>query len=140
MIKQSSRCVHKLSIHLIFVIKYRKKLLQGAFGEDVKRYLTDSSNQSDKFEIQTLEIDKDHVHMMVDFLPTETISNIVKRLKSYSTHHAWLDHEWQLTRQFWKKKMLWTPSYFVCSIGDASKETIQKYIENQGGREFVKRS
>ena len=112
----SSSCVHRLTIHLIFIVKYRKKLLQGNFGEKIKNYFLESAEQSNKFEIETIEIDKDHVHMMINYHPTETISNIVKRLKSYTTYHAWEEFEWQLSRQFWKKKMLWTPSYFVCAV------------------------
>jgi REP element-mobilizing transposase RayT len=33
---------------------------------------------------------------------------------------------------FWKEKTLWGDGYFACSIGEASKETIMKYIEKQG--------
>lgn len=33
---------------------------------------------------------------------------------------------------FWKKKLFWSGGYFICSIGDASNETIKQYIEKQG--------
>ena len=37
-----------------------------------------------------------------------------------------------LKKQFWKEKIVWGDGYFACSIGQVSKETIEKYIQNQG--------
>ena len=37
-----------------------------------------------------------------------------------------------VSNQYWKKKIFWSDGYFVCSIGEVSSATIQKYIENQG--------
>jgi putative transposase len=71
--------------------------------------------------------------MMIDFTPGETVQNIVKQLKSYTVFHIW-DRYPELEHQFWKKKMFWSDGYFACSVGDASRETIQRYIETQGGR------
>jgi putative transposase len=45
------------------------------------------------------------------------------RKKSITTYHL---------LQFWKENAFWTDGYFVCSVGEASPETIQKYIQNQG--------
>ena len=41
-------------------------------------------------------------------------------------------HQDFLQRHFWKEKTFWTDGYFVCSVGEASPETIRKYIQNQG--------
>jgi putative transposase len=46
--------------------------------------------------------------------------------------HIWKKHEDILSFVFWKRKMFWSDGYFVCSTGDASAETIKKYIEEQG--------
>jgi putative transposase len=127
----TKNCLHSLQFHLIFVVKYRKKLLI-KYGEKMKELLMDSANQSNKFQINTIEVDKDHVHMIIEMNPTETISNIVKRLKSYSTFHIWKYDEDNLSHQFWKNKMFWSKSYFVRSIGDIDYETVERYIEQQG--------
>ena len=37
-----------------------------------------------------------------------------------------------LKKQFWKENTFWGDGYFACSIGQVSKETIEKYIQNQG--------
>jgi putative transposase len=94
--------------------------------------LLESSNQSRKFEIEKLEVDQDHVHMLIQMHSTETISNIVKRLKSYSTYHLWQYDEENLKNQFWKEKMFWSKSYFVRSVGEVDIDVVKNYIEEQG--------
>ena len=131
MMIQSKNCVHKLHFHLIFFVKYRKKLLI-KYGDKIKDLLNESSNQSKKFSIEKIEVDQDHVHMLIETHPTETISNVVKRLKAYSTFHIWQHDEENLKHQFWKEKMFWSKSYFVRSVGEVDLEVTRKYIEDQG--------
>ena len=40
--------------------------------------------------------------------------------------------EMEVAKFFWKEKTFWSDGYFSCSIGNVSKETIEKYIQNQG--------
>ena len=49
-----------------------------------------------------------------------------------STFHIWRMHRQFLSNQFWKEQTFWSDGYFVCSIGEASPETIRQYILNQG--------
>lgn len=130
-LKQSTNCVSDLKFHLIFVVKYRKKLLI-KYGDKIKELLMACSDMNDKFEIESLEVDKDHVHMLISLHPTETIVNVVKKLKSYSTFHIWQYDPDNLTAQFWKKKMFWSSSYYVRSVGQVDLETVEAYIKNQG--------
>lgn len=133
MLKYNPHCFSNLTCHLIFVVKYRKPLLE-QYGEETKKLLLEASNNSDKFEITTLEVDKDHVHMMINYSTHETIKNIVRQLKSYTVFHIWEKHEEELKKVFWKRKMFWTDSYFVCSVGEEGRDNIQKYIETQGSK------
>lgn len=120
-----------LSIHLIFVVKYRKKLLI-KYGEEIKDLLLERSNTSTKYQIREMEVDKDHIRMLIDYLPSESISNIVKQLKSFSVYHIWDRHGKELRQQFWKRKMFWSPSYYVSSVGDVNRDIVEKYIREQG--------
>jgi putative transposase len=79
--------------------------------------------------------DLDHIHMLVSYQPKYSISNIVKLFKQISTYRLWSDQEnVKILKRFFygEKKLLWSNGYFACSIGNASKETISKYIEQQG--------
>ena len=120
-----------LKIHLIFVCKYRKKLLTGEIGNDIKQIIFEIGNQS-AFKIDTMETDKDHIHLLLDITPQFSISSIVNRMKAISTNRIWKMHSSTLKKHFWRQATFWSDGYFVCSIGEASPETIRKYIETQG--------
>ena len=54
---------------------------------------------------------------------------IAHQLKQISTFRIWKKYAKELKKHFWKERTFWSDGYFVCSTGDASTETIQKYIE-----------
>ncbi len=126
--KASAR--YLLKIYLILVCKYRKQLLI-QLGEDCKQIMFEIS-QSSNFSIDILEVDKDHIHLLLDIEPKISVSSIVNRLKVMSTNRLWKKYKDYLQTQFWKEKTFWSDGYFVCSTGNANMETIKKYIEIQG--------
>ena len=79
-----------------------------------------------------METDKDHIHYMIEYEPTISISKITNLMKSYTTFHIWETEYVYLKNYLWREKTFFTDGYFVCSIGNVSKEQLQKYIENQG--------
>jgi putative transposase len=84
-IKSKSRNKFLLLCHLIFVVKYRKKLLI-TYGDEIKLKMIDISKTS-KFEIDTIEVERDHIHIMVSYEPNISITQIVRRLKSETKIH-----------------------------------------------------
>lgn len=127
----TNRSKHYLKCHLIFVCKYRKKLLTGQLNDDIKHIFQSIANGSD-FEIEVMETDIDHIHFLIRYIPRWSIAQIVRRLKQKSTLAIWQLHSVPLRKQFWYKDMFWSDGYFVCSIGEASPDTIRQYILSQG--------
>lgn len=119
--------------HIIFSTKYRRKCLN-EIKNDVIKCFVDCAERSD-FNIYNINLDKDHVHMLVEVPPTLKISSCVSRLKQISTNElyrnpvtaAWLKHF------YWgKKKKLWTHGYFCSTIGLVSETIVWNYINSQG--------
>ncbi len=108
-----------------------QKPLLAVFGDEVKKKILEISKTS-RFEIDTMEVDQNHIHLLVKYEPNISISRIVERIKQGTTYHLWQRHPNRLRLEFWKKNTFWSPSYFACSVGKASDETIRKYIEEQG--------
>ena len=120
-----------IKYHIIFVCKYRKRILTGSIEADMKQILLNIAELSD-FNIEVMESDKDHIHMMVSSEPKVSPLQIVKRLKQMSTIAIWKRQGKLLHRIFWKENTFWTDGYFVAYVGNVSQETIKRYIENQG--------
>ena len=121
-----------LMCHLIFVCKYRKKLLI-KYGEEIKQLFYDIAEEKD-LNIIEMEVDKDHIHTLVQYPPTKSILEIVRCFKQMSTYRIWRQNNNQiyLKKHFWKENTFWSDGYFACSIGNVSKEIIEKYIQEQG--------
>lgn len=120
-----------LKYHIIFSTKYRKPLLIGDFDLTLKQIMINISEKYD-FNIDILETDKDHIHMLINSVPKLSPLTIVRTLKQISTKEMWKIYPKRMRKNYWKEKTLWSDGYFVCSCGDASTETIKKYIESQG--------
>lgn len=129
--KSKNRHKHLLQYHLIFVCKYRKKLLISKISNDIKQLSYEICNKHN-VTIKEMETDKDHIHYLIETEPTISISKIVNLMKSYTTYHIWQLHQKYLSRHFWKEHTFWTDGYFVCSIGNVSEKMLKEYIENQG--------
>lgn len=119
-----------LTYHIIFTCKYRKKLLI-KYGEDVKQIMYDISKRYD-FDIKEMEVDKDHIHMMISSVPKISPLQIVRVLKQQSTIQMWRRYASELKKQYWKENTFWTDGYFCSTIGEVSSKTLKHYIQNQG--------
>lgn len=121
----------KLRYHLIFSTKYRRKFLN-----DIRDSVLSAFNYAEsisQFKILIMEVDKDHIHILITFKPNISISQVVRRLKQITTICLWENNEQFLKKFYWKnKKILWTGGYFASTIGEVSEETLKHYIENQG--------
>jgi putative transposase len=127
--KTKSHSKFLITYHIIFVVKYRKKLLK-KYGDDVKQLISEVAKPSD-FNITEMEVDKDHIHLIVESVPKISPLQIIKKLKQETTVNIWKLHP-ELKEHFWKEKTFWSDGYFCCSIGNASIETVRKYIKSQG--------
>ena len=120
-----------LMAHLIFVCKYRKPLLV-EFGDDIKRLMYEIAEDYD-FGILEMEVDIDHIHILIEYNPTQSILQLVRHLKQISTYQIWRSGNAEgLKENFWKEQTFWSDGYFACSIGQVSKEVVEKYIRTQG--------
>ena len=84
--------------------------------------------------IVEMEVDKNHIHLLVHYKQTMSVLDLVRWFKQISTYRLWRQNNniMELAKFFWKEKTFWSDGYFSCSIGNVSKETIEKYIQNQG--------
>ena len=87
--KSKNRHKYLLQYHIIFVCKYRKKLLIiKQISDDIKQFSYEICQRHNVI-IRYMETDKDHIHYMMETEPTMSVSKIVNLMKSYTTYHIW---------------------------------------------------
>lgn len=77
-----------LKVHLIFVCKYRKNLLNDIVSEYIKKKILEISQKYD-FSIDIMETDKDHIHILISYKPNISVSSIVRVLKQETSVNLW---------------------------------------------------
>ena len=80
-----------LMVHLIFVTKYRKKIVLGDFRDAVNDYFFNSCVMTHWF-LNRWVSDEDPVHILLQYNPTDSITRIVSILKQHSTYLSWQQH------------------------------------------------
>lgn len=89
------------------------------------------------FTIAHMEIGKDdHIHLLVSAPPKLSVTNIMRWLKGISARHLFRECP-ELQTSYWKKqgRHLWSPSYYVESIGSVNEQAVAKYIDDQRKKE-----
>lgn len=110
--------------HLIFSTKFRRKCLD-QISDTVLNSFREVEKVSD-FKILVMELDKDHIHLIMKWKPHLSIEQVVRRLKQMTTKLIWDKEETYLRQFYWRDKKLWTGGYFCSTIGEVSEETIKK--------------
>ena len=120
--------VSKLVVHLVFTTKYRRKIFTGVMIEQLREAFESACV---KLECELIEMDgeQDHVHLLISYPPKLSISVMVNNLKAVSSRMLRLQNT-HLTRQS-KSSALWSRSYFACTAGGATIETLKAYVESQ---------
>ena len=103
------------------------------FGDQIKQIFYDIANEKNIIIIE-MKVDKNHIHLLVQYKPTMSVLELVRCFKQISNYRLWRQNNniQELSKLFWKERTFWFDGYFSCSIGNVSKEIIEKYIQNQG--------
>lgn len=122
-------CVYNINYHVVWSVKYRRKILNAEIEEYLKELVQEIANDKG-FVVHLFEVGEgDHCHCFVSGPPKISITDIVKYLKGITGRKLFEKYP-DLRAKLWKGE-LWNHSYYVETIGSVSEEAIRKYIEKQ---------
>jgi len=114
--------------HIVWIPKYRKRVLQGDVATRLKELLQDCADMN-RWKIEELNIQPDHVHLLIRMRPEVSVSRMVQLLKG-STSKA-IREEFSELKEFLWGKSFWADGYFVETSGQVNESQIREYIRNQ---------
>ena len=128
-IRHGRHCVFLMHVHLVFVTKYRREVFTKEILDDLRPMFVSVCAD---FESELVEFDgeDDHVHLLVNYPPKVSVSNLVNSLKGVSSRMIRKKNYTSIRNKLWGGA-LWSPSYFAGSCGGASIAVIRQYIEQQ---------
>ena len=127
-IRTGRHVVFNLHAHLVFVTKYRRKVLNQKILDDMKRIFEKIANEHQVI-LKEFNGEEDHIHMLIHYPPKVSLAKLVNSLKGVSSRR--LRQNWPELEKRYYQGVLWSPSYFAGSCGGAPVEIVRKYIEAQ---------
>lgn len=121
--------VYNCHYHLIWVTKYRKQIFTSEEKRQAMIVLLRKIAKLNNITIEEIEVMPEHVHLMISFQPRLSITNVVKAFKGASAR-LWFKQYPETKSLLWGGH-LWSRSYYIGTVGNMSKETVRKYIQDQ---------
>lgn len=126
--RRERHSVSRLTVHLVCVTKYRRKVLDAEAIDWLGEYFAKVCRQM-SCNMLACDGEADHIHILIEYPPKHSISMLVNALKGTSSRmlrQARPDIGYQ-----YYKGVLWSSAYFASSTGGASLETVKRYVEQQ---------
>jgi putative transposase len=130
--KRLSHSLYECKYHIVFCPKYRHRILKEEVAEYTRQQIYSLCEQKDDIEVLELNIQVDHIHLVVSIAPKYAVSSFMGYLKGKLALRLFQQYE-QLGKRYWGRH-LWSRGYCVSTIG-LDEEKIRKYVKWQEDRE-----
>jgi len=125
---KGSQTKHRLMYHLVWIPKYRKRVLIGKIAIRLKELLEECADMN-RWKIEELNIQEDHIHMLVQMRPEVSVSKMVQLFKGSSSKT--IREEFPELKEFLWGKSFWADGYFAETTGQINEARVREYIQNQ---------
>ena len=119
---------HQLMYHLVWTPKYRKRILKGTLAQRLAE-LFNQCAEVNRWRIDELNVQLDHVHMLVQMNPDVSVSRMVQLFKGMTSKVV--REEFPELKEFLWGKSFWSDGYFAETSGQVNEDRIREYIRNQ---------
>ena len=125
-LRKERHSVSDLKMHLVCVTKYRRKILTIESLQLIHKSFLEVA-QKMGFNLLEFNGESEHIHVLLEYPPKLSISQMVNSLKGVSSRR----YGQAGYPKPYGKDALWSPSYFVSSVGGVPLAVLKQYIQNQ---------
>jgi putative transposase len=126
-LRKGSHTVSRLTCHIVWVTKYRFKVLKGDVQKRCRELLIQIC-EAEGIEILKGVVSSDHIHMDIEYAPKQNISSILKSLKGRTSRKLQMEFP-ELKNRYWGQHF-WASGYGVWSTGNITDEMVNEYLEH----------
>ena len=128
---RQAHVVYKAQYHIVWVTRYRRKILAGGIGEYFKEALLEVRKFHPDWHIEEVGVDQDHVHIHMIIPPKYAVSNVVETLKSVTSRRMKMKFSHFFKKVYWDEEGIWARGFFVSTVG-INERVIRNYVRYQG--------
>jgi len=126
--RTASHTKHRLQYHMVWIPKYRRRVLRGKIAVRLKRLLYEACRMN-RWWISELSIQEDHIHLIIQTNPRDSVADVIQRLKGGTSQV--IRKEFPELEEFLWGDSLWADGYFVETVGNVDEEVVKRYIRLQ---------
>ena len=126
--KTTTNATYDIQYHFVWIPKYRKRILTGKIKDRVKE-LIEQCSEINGFEVMELNIQSDHVHLLLSAKPRFSPAAIMHVIKGGTSKKIREEHP-ELEEFLWGDS-LWADGYFVSTHSKVTEDIIKTYIQRQ---------
>ena len=127
-IRLSAHGAYHHQYHLVWIPKYRRKVLKGDLKEFVAQRLNEIHEYHPEVEVQQCSIQIDHVHLVAVIPPKYAVSAVVGKIKA-NTSREIRQRFPEIKKVYWRHEF-WSPGFFSSTVG-IDEAVIRRYVEFQ---------
>ncbi len=127
-IRLSAHGAYRHQYHIVWIPKYRKKILQGQLKVFLSERLGDIHTHYPDIEIEQCNIQVDHVHLVICIPPRYAVSEIIGKIKTNTSRE--IRKQFPGVRKIYRRDVFWSPGFFSSTVG-IDEDVIRRYVEFQ---------
>ena len=114
--------------HFLCPVKYRRVVIDESVDECIRQTCMGIELRYEWISFLEIGTDKDHVHFLVQSVPSKRHQEIIRVVKSITAKRVFAEHP-EVKKKLWGGEF-WSDGYFVTSVGKNTNEAvIQKYVK-----------
>lgn len=125
-LRSTQHCTYNINYHFVWCPKYRKPILINDIAKfldkEIKRLATNNN-----WEVISLNIQPDHVHLFISAKPRFSPSQIANTLKGITAREIFKRFP-KIKKELWGGHF-WSRSFYVQTAGALSEDSIRRYVE-----------
>lgn len=125
--RTNGHTVSRLTVHIVWSTKYRDAVLQGDIQKSCRKLLIQICDAEDIVILKGV-VSKDHVHMHIEYRPSQDISTIVKKLKGRTSRK--IQEEFPILRKKYWGRHFWAIGFGCWSTGNITDKMVNEYLEH----------
>ena len=133
-IQKLSHSTYYHCYHIVWWTKYRRKFLKPYVKESLLKQLKCLEENYPTLHFETVNVDEDHIHMQVEIAPTVSVSEAIKKIKTFTSRNLRKEFKF-IERIYFEKEWIWSVGYFSSTIW-VNEAMIRRYIEEQWKEDY----
>ena len=126
--KKLSHTMYECKYHIVFCPKYRYRIFKGEIAEYAKQQVYVLSRQKELVEVMEMNIQEDHIHVVMSIPPKYAVSAIMGYMKGRLSLKLFQGYE-RVGKRYWGRH-LWSCGYCVSTVG-LTEELIKRYVKHK---------